>query len=205
MKKSPCPTSSHYFFRLLQDHEVLERVYTQNIDGLEAKAGVTSSLLVEAHGNLRTSAVCTTCSTSHPVEQFFSCLSRDQVAYPVCRKLFCSGYVKPRVVFYGEDLPKRYYDLVTGDILNADLLIVAGTSLQVSPICDLMKNLSPRCHRLLINRELPVNAIPAFRAAKSHRASVRVFLKGDCDSGFEKLARLCGWDAELAKLKQSAF
>ena len=35
------PTPTHYFIRLLEDKGLLMNCFTQNIDGLEAKAGVT--------------------------------------------------------------------------------------------------------------------------------------------------------------------
>lgn len=47
---------------------------------------------------------------------------------PVCS--FCAATVKPDVVFFGEDLPQKYF-LHTEDFPKADLLIIMGTSLQV--------------------------------------------------------------------------
>lgn len=47
---------------------------------------------------------------------------------PVCS--FCAATVKPDVVFFGEDLPQKYF-LHTKDFPKADLLIIMGTSLQV--------------------------------------------------------------------------
>ncbi|KAJ1563028.1 NAD-dependent protein deacetylase sirtuin-2 [Cladochytrium tenue] len=51
------PTLAHAFIRLLADEGMLLRCYTQNIDGLERVAGVSDSLLVEAHGSFN-SATC---------------------------------------------------------------------------------------------------------------------------------------------------
>lgn len=48
---------------------------------------------------------------------------------PVCS--FCAATVKPDVVFFGEDLPQKYF-LHTKDFPKADLLIIMGTSLQVN-------------------------------------------------------------------------
>lgn len=47
---------------------------------------------------------------------------------PVCT--FCTATVKPDVVFFGEDLPQKFF-LHTEDFPKADLLIIMGTSLQV--------------------------------------------------------------------------
>lgn len=50
---------------------------------------------------------------------------------PTCT--FCSATVKPNVVFFGEDLPEKYFQHET-DFPKADLLIIMGTSLKVSVI-----------------------------------------------------------------------
>lgn len=47
---------------------------------------------------------------------------------PTCT--FCSATVKPNVVFFGEDLPEKYFQHET-DFPKADLLIIMGTSLKV--------------------------------------------------------------------------
>ena len=46
------------------------------------------------------------------------------------------GLVKPDVVFFGEDLPKRFY-LYLQDFPRADLLFVMGTSLEVCVLTGL--------------------------------------------------------------------
>lgn len=45
------PTPSHKFAKWLNDHGVLRRVYTQNIDGLYQKTGLPKKKIVEFHGN----------------------------------------------------------------------------------------------------------------------------------------------------------
>jgi len=46
------PTPAHRFLALLNERGMLRRVYTQNIDGLEERAGVPSSKVVQTHGSL---------------------------------------------------------------------------------------------------------------------------------------------------------
>ena len=48
-------------------------------------------------------------------------------------KLFCGGLVKPDIVFFGENLPHRFFELQEQDTENCDLLICIGTSLEVYP------------------------------------------------------------------------
>jgi NAD-dependent SIR2 family protein deacetylase len=56
--------------------------------------------------------------------------SSEAVRIPRCEK--CNGVVKPDIVFFGEDLPDRFHELVKGDTAAADLLLVIGTSLKVA-------------------------------------------------------------------------
>jgi NAD-dependent deacetylase sirtuin 3 len=62
------PNKIHYFIRLLQDKQLLHRLYTQNIDGLEYSAGIKPDRLVEAHGTFK-SAQCLGCRASYPGSQ----------------------------------------------------------------------------------------------------------------------------------------
>lgn len=48
----------------------------------------------------------------------------------------CTGVVKPDIVFFGEDLPHHFLKYLT-DFPLADLLIIMGTSLEVSATCRL--------------------------------------------------------------------
>merc|ERR1719473_465110 len=63
----------HFFIKLLEDKNLLQRCYTQNIDTLERVAGVSIEKLVEAHGSFG-SAFCTSCKTEYSQDYF-----RDRV------------------------------------------------------------------------------------------------------------------------------
>lgn len=46
--------------------------------------------------------------------------------------------MKPDIVFFGEDLPQRFYTLQLPDFSKCDLLIVMGTSLEVRGLGSIM-------------------------------------------------------------------
>ncbi|XP_077177345.1 NAD-dependent protein deacetylase sirtuin-3, mitochondrial isoform X3 [Paroedura picta] len=119
------PNYIHYFLRLLFDKGLLLRLYTQNIDGLERVAGIPADKLVEAHGTFA-SATCTVCRRSYPGEDFRADVMADKI--PQCP--ICTGIIKPDIVFFGEELPHRFFLHMT-DFPMADLLFVIGTSLEV--------------------------------------------------------------------------
>lgn len=78
------PSDSHKLLALLERRKMLLRVYTQNIDGLEALAGVSDSKIVYCHGSLRT-VKCTQCSKKNlPLDaEIMAAIERGAV--PLCR------------------------------------------------------------------------------------------------------------------------
>ncbi|CAE7759980.1 Sirt2, partial [Symbiodinium necroappetens] len=60
------PTLTHCFIRLLEEKGLLQRLFTQNIDGLERVCGISPELLVEAHGSFA-NAHCVECRQQHDV------------------------------------------------------------------------------------------------------------------------------------------
>nr|XP_006977246.1 NAD-dependent protein deacetylase sirtuin-3, mitochondrial isoform X1 [Peromyscus maniculatus bairdii] len=183
------PNVTHYFLRLLHDKELLLRLYTQNIDGLERASGIPASKLVEAHGSFA-SATCTVCRRSFPGEDMWADVMADRL--PCCP--VCTGIVKPDIVFFGEPLPARFL-LHVADFALADLLLILGTSLEVEPFASLSEAVQKSVPRLLINRDL----VGSF--AWSSR-SKDVAQLGDVVQGVERLVDLLGWTQELQDLIQ---
>lgn len=119
----------------------LAAVVTQNIDGLHQKAG--SKTVYELHGSVLRN-YCTRCGKYYPAE-----FIRDTPGIPRCT---CGGIVKPDVVLYEEALDQQTLENSACAIRNADMLIVAGTSLTVYPAAGLIRYY--RGNRLvLINRD----------------------------------------------------
>ena len=111
----------------MADKNLLMRIYTQNIDNLEELAGVPEDKLVECHGHFRT-ASCIECHRAADGQTVKKTIV-DQGEVPKCDK--CGGNVKPDIVFFGENLPSRFHNLLRNDIRKADLMLILGTSLQV--------------------------------------------------------------------------
>lgn len=141
-------TPTHHFIRLLHDKGLLVRCFSQNIDGLELIAGLPEDKLVQAHGGFSRSN-CIDCQEPHEAQWVRERIMVDEI--PTCKK--CEGIVKPAIVFFGESVPPRFTHLAGQDFLQADLLIVLGTSLTVQPFAGLINNVPPTCPRILINRE----------------------------------------------------
>jgi len=197
------PTKTHKFIKLLETKKKLRRCFTQNIDSLETKAGVSEELVVAAHGNFDTAR----CLRGHSqnIEKVMEHVAKGEPMR--CEQ--CEEYVKPDIVFFGENLPVRFGQLAKVDFNreNCDLLIVMGTSLQVQPFAGLIEYPDIDCPRILINRE-KVGEVPSRRSffemgmSKgrgfdfSEEGKRDVLFLGDCDDGVIQLCEHLGWELE---------
>lgn len=116
------PNITHKYLKKLEDTGKLKAIVTQNIDGLHTKAG--NKNVFEIHGTIYKN-YCIKCNKEYSAEYVFN--SND---IPRCS---CGGIIKPDVVLYEEMLNEDAYINSINAISNADMLIVAGTSLTVYP------------------------------------------------------------------------
>lgn len=121
------PNAAHRKLAELEAAGKLSAVVTQNIDGLHQAAG--SRRVYELHGSVLRNY----CEKCH---RFFSMdfLMRG-AGVPKCP---CGGTVKPDVVLYEEGLDEEVLSGAVKAISDADLLLVAGTSLAVYPAAGLI-------------------------------------------------------------------
>ncbi|MCV0393329.1 MAG: NAD-dependent deacylase [Nitrosopumilus sp.] len=96
-------------------------VVTQNIDGLHQKSG--SSRVLELHGSIL-KIKCTVCDFREEILTEFS------ENPPYCK---CGNLLRPEVVWFGEPLPQDVWQESIKHINQCDLMVIAGTSLVVSP------------------------------------------------------------------------
>jgi NAD-dependent SIR2 family protein deacetylase len=171
------PTITHKFVKKLNDYGVLLRCYTQNIDSLEMYAGIPEEKMVYAHGNFN-SFHCLECKYRTELTDEMKKLIQEQ---KIVKCPYDDTALKPSVVFFGEDLPKRYHDLSGPDFLKCDCLIVIGTSLKVYPFAGLVRNVKHYIPRLLVNREEVGNFFDFQK-----KDSRDVFIPGDCDDICQK-------------------
>ena len=71
---------THAFIRSLQDHGRLQTNYTQNIDNLEALAGIEENKLIQCHGSFAT-ATCRKCRHQVQGVEIFQDIRDKRVAY----------------------------------------------------------------------------------------------------------------------------
>lgn len=216
-------TPTHKFIYMLQERNKLLTNYSQNIDNIEANAGIRPEKLIQCHGSFAT-ATCVECKYQVPGETIFEdirngniprcdrCISQQRAALkPAAMKrkrsangldkkkrrgssdedddteynLPEAGVMKPDITFFGEALPDRFSDRLTGhDRDLVDLVIVMGTSLKVAPVSEVVPYLPADIPQMYISRD-PVTHV-----------NFDIDMLGDCDVVIEELCRRLKWDLE---------
>lgn len=126
------PNPGHYAIADLEKMNIVKAIITQNVDELHQKAG--SILVYEVHGNINR-FTCLGCRASYNKDQLLRKLKKKKDSPPVCD--FCAAPLKPSAVLFGENLPnfEKYMSIDLSK--KSDLMLIAGSSLLVAPVCDL--------------------------------------------------------------------
>jgi NAD-dependent deacetylase len=141
------PNPAHHALAGLERAGRLRTVITQNVDGLHQAAG--SSRVIELHGNLR-EAVCIGCGVTGPIAMLLGPL--DEGRLPRCGG--CGSLLKPNVVLFEDLMPDGAWGRAVLEARGCDVMLVVGSSLQVTPAAYLPQEAVDRGGRLVIvNRE----------------------------------------------------
>ncbi len=140
------PNPAHLALEELEKAGHLGAIITQNIDMLHQKAG--SQNVIEMHGSLRTLS-CTQCFLQVDSQAFLQPYV-EQGKIPRCPQ--CGGVLKPDVILFGEQLPQKAWHAAQRASWACDLMLVAGSSLEVMPVAGLpMQALDRGAHLVIIN------------------------------------------------------
>jgi NAD-dependent deacetylase len=118
----------------LAELEMLGKLYaiiTQNIDNLHQLAG--SKRVLEVHGHLR-QATCIRCYHMIDAKPLLDKFIADGEV-PTCE--VCGGVMKPNAVLFGEMLPVGVMYEAEQEARKCDVMLIAGSSLEVAPASDL--------------------------------------------------------------------
>lgn len=161
-------TDTHRFIKKMDDEGKLLRCYTQNIDSIEKRLGLSSDLaqqkslkVVQLHGDLL-NVICTMCKTKYPFEEeILEIISDGDIPEcPACeekqvfrsaqgKRPITTGILRPDIVLYNE--PHENGEII-GMIADKDInkgpgvVIVIGTSLKVHGIRQLVRDTARSVH-----------------------------------------------------------
>ena len=139
------PNAAHKKLAEWEAQGKLKAIVTQNIDGLHQAAG--SKEVLELHGSTLRN-YCEKCGKFYDAD-----FIRNSTGVPMCS---CGGRVKPDVVLYEEGLDTNLLERAIRYIANADVLIIAGTSLAVYPAAGLINYY--RGNKLVVINKTPLRS-----------------------------------------------
>lgn len=140
------PNPAHIALAELERQGCVKAVITQNIDTLHQKSG--SKTVIETHGTLQT-MTCTQCYHQERAESHIA-LFIETGKLPLCPK--CAQILKPDVILFGEQLPQAAWFRAQKEARGCDLMLVAGSSLEVLPVAGLpMQALDRGAHLIVVN------------------------------------------------------
>ncbi|HEY4690155.1 MAG TPA: NAD-dependent deacylase [Anaerolineae bacterium] len=148
------PNPAHVALAHLERAGIIRMVISQNIDGLHQRAGSVN--VAEVHGHIR-EATCMHCFHVAPSDGYLEKFIADGET-PRCP--MCGGVLKPNVTLFGEALPAQAMLISIQAARKCDVMLIAGSSLEVSPAADL-PNLALTHHAQIIIVNLSVTYLDA--------------------------------------------
>ncbi|KAF3043496.1 NAD-dependent histone deacetylase sir2 [Didymella heteroderae] len=212
-------TPTHEFIKLLQDKDKLLTNYTQNIDNVEANAGIRKEKLIQCHGSWAT-ATCRKCKYNVPGEDIFDsvramkpaeckrCMEEIASQKPgMKRKRTSNGHGARKKRSSDEDSESDgAFDIPQPGIMKPDITFF-GEALP-NDFFDRLKDVDKDKVDLVIvmgtsMKVAPVSEIPNFLPRHVpqifisrdpiHHINFDIQLLGDCDVIVAELARRAGW------------
>ncbi|MBE0602555.1 MAG: NAD-dependent deacylase [Deltaproteobacteria bacterium] len=121
------PNAAHSGLADLESMGLLRAVITQNVDRLHQAAGTRR--VIEYHGNME-ELVCISCWRNYPTRERW----KGDGVPPRCD---CGEILKPNIVMFGEPIPWIAQERAEEEARSCAVLLVIGTSAQVTPACDI--------------------------------------------------------------------
>lgn len=164
------PTLTHMMIVGLLETGRLYHLISQNTDGLHIRSGVPTDKISELHGNTNMEQ-CTKCGHRF-IRKFHTRTACDVHNHLTGRKCeLCGGPLKDTIINFSESLPRDQLEKAYQVSQEADLAIVLGSSLKVSPANDLPLTTANRGKPLVI---VNLQKTPLDRACR-----LRIFAKTD--------------------------
>ena len=140
------PNPAHIALAQLEKAGFVKGIITQNIDILHQKAG--SQHVIEMHGTIR-SLSCAQCFHKADLKDYIEAYIQEG-ELPYCK--LCNGIMKPDVILFGEQLPQQALLDAQHECRQCDLILVAGSSLEVLPVAGLpMQAIDRGAHLVILN------------------------------------------------------
>lgn len=143
------PSATHMALVELARRNLIHFVVSQNIDGLHLRSGLPSTLLAELHGNSNLET-CKKCQTKF-LRDFRTRTAQKVHDHGTTRKCTkCNAQLYDSIINFGESLPEYELNTSFEHAEKADLCLVLGSSLRVTPAANIPERVGQRGGKLII-------------------------------------------------------
>lgn len=175
------PTYTHEALAKLHKMDFLKHVISQNGDGLHGLSGIPPEHLSELHGNVFLE-LCEECNHRYyrpfyvmddNAGQYFEELEEygtTNIAKPKhasqckqcglthrtgrkCEQKGCNGFLKDSIINFGDDLEESILTSAERHAQQSDLCLSLGTTMRVTPACDLVEMGKQPLQLVIVNRQ----------------------------------------------------
>ncbi len=152
-QERPVPNEGHHALVRWAQHDSLDTLVTQNIDGLHTQSGFPNDRLVEIHGCLR-DCVCLSCGWRAPIEVPLDWV-RAGDSDPHCRQVVqgqhCGGLLKSATISFGQSLRREDLHRAQVAAQHCDLVVAIGSTLSVFPVAGIVPLAARHAPVIIIN------------------------------------------------------
>ncbi|CAF1394071.1 unnamed protein product [Adineta ricciae] len=149
----PEPTLTHMALVELMRNGYLKFLVSQNCDGLHLKSGIPTNNIAELHGNSNCEACAKCGKVYYRQTRVKSVTDKTRLTGNICTTSNCNGRLRKTTVAFSQSMPDVCIDRATEESKKCDLSLCMGTSMRVSPACELpsMKSKSRNKKMVIVN------------------------------------------------------
>ncbi|XP_019447065.1 PREDICTED: NAD-dependent protein deacetylase SRT1 [Lupinus angustifolius] len=129
------PSLTHMALVELEKAGILKFVISQNVDGLHLRSGIPREKLAELHGN-SFMETCLSCGAEYFRDFEVETIGLKETSRR-CSDAKCGAKLKDTVLDWEDALPSKEMDPAEKHCKQADIVLCLGTSLQITPACNL--------------------------------------------------------------------
>ncbi|PSC69749.1 NAD-dependent deacetylase SRT1 [Micractinium conductrix] len=129
------PSLTHMVLVALMQAGKLDYLCSQNVDGLHLRSGIPRGRLAELHGNCFAER-CHACGTEYIRDFEIETVGFKRTGRK-CSQPGCGGVLKDHILDWEDALPEDELAETEAHAKEADLALCLGTSLQITPACNL--------------------------------------------------------------------
>ncbi|KAH6655769.1 NAD-dependent deacetylase sirtuin-7 [Truncatella angustata] len=139
------PTPAHMALVELQNRGILKYLVSQNCDGLHRKSGILPERISELHGNSNRE-YCEDCGKDY-IRDFRAVATYEKSIHDhrtgrKCGR--CGGSLHDTIINFGEALPAEAFQRASDNAYKADVCLVLGSSLTVTPANEIPETVGRR-------------------------------------------------------------